>query len=151
MTYLATYSILRYLHLSHEFLSLYFTVVFIFPLFHFGGISLTIFILSESDSSTALYFSAALDPPTFLAFSASAVSHFFFFSSAVATAAAAATSAASLSFLSFSAYLCLASSFSLFFLSCTTAFAARYLSWAASTSTSESEEGELFRGIVKKK
>ena len=124
MTYLATYSILRYLHLSHEFLSLYFTVVFIFPLFHFGGISLTIFILSESDSSTALYFSAALDPPTFLAFSASVASRFFFSS---ATTAAAATSAASLSFLSSFTYLCLASSFSLF-LSCAVTFAARYLS-----------------------
>ena len=151
MTYLAMHSILRCLHLPHEFLPPYFTKVFIFSHFRFGEASSTISTSSKSNSSTALRFSATLYPPTFLAFSASAVSHFFFFSSAVATAAAAATSAASLSFLSFSAYLCLASSFSLFFLSCTTAFAARYLSWAASTSTSESEEGELFRGIVKKK
>ena len=103
-------------------------------------------MLSESDFSTALCFPAALDLPTFLAFSVSAASHFFFSSSA-----AAAAFAASFSFLSSSAYLCSASFFSLFFLSCTAIFAARYLSWVASISALESKESKLLRGIVKGK
>ena len=136
MTYLAMHLILRCLHLSYEFLPLYFIIMFIFSLFHFGGASFTIFILSKLDLSTVLCFSTALELPTFLIFLASAAFCFFFSSSAAA-------SAASLSFFFFSTYFQSASSFFLFFLSCATFFATRYFSWTASTSTSESEESDL--------
>ena len=146
---MATHSILRCLHLPHEFTPSYFTVILIFPLFHFGRASSTISTLSELDSSIAFHFPAALESLTFLAFSVFTAS--FFLLSSAAAAAAAATSAVSLFFLSSSTCFYSASSFSLFFLSCATAFAARYFSWAARTSASESEEGELLRDIVKEK
>ena len=59
---------LRCLHLPHEFLPSYFTVVFIFFLFYFREASSIISMLSKSDFSITLCFSAALDLPTFLAF-----------------------------------------------------------------------------------
>ena len=131
MTYLVTHSMLRCLHLPHKFVLLYFTIIFIFPLFHFEEASSTISILSKLDSSTAFCFSAALEPLTFLAFLAFTASRFFFSSSA----AAAAASAASLFFLSSFTHFYSAFSFSLFFLSCAATFATRYFSWAVSTST----------------
>ena len=119
------------MHLSHTFLLSYFINIVVFFLVYFGEASFTILILSESKSFTTFLFSATFESPTFLVFSASAVS-----------------AAAFLFFLSFSACFYSTSSFSLLLLSYAT-FAAKYLFWIARISALESKEGnQLLPGIM---